>query len=159
MDLGRRNLLRGRRTAAPPPLRPPGALAEHRFIDACTACDRCIDECPERILVRGSGGFPEVDFSRGECTFCSACVDACDDQALDSAAGRLDIAIQVGDGCLAMNQVVCLACGDACEADAISFPPRLGQAAIPRIDAAACVGCGSCVATCPRQALEATPRV
>ncbi len=153
----RRNLLRGRLPSAPPPLRPPGAIDEALFVERCTACADCIGACPQSILVRGSGGFPEVDFSRAECTFCQRCIDACEPGALHHAVQppwRLNLVIH--ENCLAMQQVVCESCRDNCDADAIRFRPRLGQVAIPEIDAAACTGCGACIAACPETAIEAT---
>ena len=82
----RRALLRGDPTPTEPPLRPPWSVAEDIFTDVCTRCGECLAACPEKILIRGDGGFPGVDFQRGECTFCRACVDACPEPAfLDTA--------------------------------------------------------------------------
>lgn len=45
-------------------LRPPGALAEPAFLDACTRCGDCIRACPAQcITVRGDEGpasFPHI---------------------------------------------------------------------------------------------------
>ena len=87
-SISRASLLRGRLRGGPPPLRPPWALAEPAFLEACTRCDACRAACPEGILVRGSGGFPLVDFQRGECTFCGRCAAACEDGALTRPGAR-----------------------------------------------------------------------
>lgn len=154
----RRALFRGRSTG-PSPLRPPWALAEDEFISRCTRCDACIDACPESILSRGDGGFPTVDFTRGECTFCQACADACVPHALSSGL-RAPWAIRanVDDSCLALRGVHCQTCRDACPHDAIRFPMRSG---VPRplVEAAACTGCGACVAPCPVAAISVKPPV
>jgi len=47
------------------------------IVDRCTRCGACAAACPETIITAGDGGFPAVDFHRGECTFCGACADAC----------------------------------------------------------------------------------
>ena len=64
-DTSRRQFLRGDFSGRDMPLRPPWALREREFAQRCTRCDACNDACPTGIIVRGQGGFPEVDFSRG----------------------------------------------------------------------------------------------
>ena len=142
--------------SAPPPLRPPGAIAEDQFTDGCTACGECIEVCPQTIVVRGSGGFPEIDFTRAECTFCGDCIAVCPEGVLrPGVEPPWTVTIRVLDTCLARRQVVCQSCGDVCDAGAIGFRPRLGEVAVPGIDADSCIGCGACVAACPEHALEA----
>lgn len=138
----------------PAPVRPPWAVAEVAFLGACTRCDACVDSCPEHIVVRGEGGFPRIDFTRGGCSFCRACVESCQPQAL--LAGQEQpwhILPEIGPMCLAQKNVVCRSCGDACEARALRFVPRLGGAALPEIKTAACTGCGACVGACPARAV------
>lgn len=155
MDASRRGFLRGRLRATPSPLRPPWALAEPEFLAACTRCGLCAERCPTRIIVVGDGGYPRVDFSRGECTFCTECTSVCADGALQLAPARQPWTIKatVNDDCIARRNVVCRSCGDACEARAIRFAPRLGSAAQPEVDTQLCTGCGACVAVCPAQAI------
>jgi len=158
VNLSRRNLLKGRAIDTPLPVRPPGAAPESIFTDTCTACGDCVAACPESIIISGSAGYPEINFRLGECTFCSACIDSCEDGALSqSVQPALAVRLQLGEKCLARRQVVCQSCGDACQAKAIRFPPRLGKIAIPDIDEELCNSCGACVAACPENALEAIP--
>jgi ferredoxin-type protein NapF len=130
-------------------------LPEARFTDACTRCGDCERACPQRILVRGDGGFPEVDFRRGECTFCGRCVEACVAEAFVSRAQPPWLAFAgVAADCLARRGVVCQTCGDACEARALRFQHKSGhRVPVPVIDAAVCTGCGACVASCPVNAI------
>jgi ferredoxin-type protein NapF len=154
--VNRRQFLRGNFKSAKTPQRPPWALAEAQFIDACTRCAACVPVCPTRIIVIVRG-FPEVDFSRGECTFCGACADACKDKALfngDIQARPWAIKAQVADNCLPNQGVECRICGDRCAVAAIRFSPRLGGPPLAVIDAAACTGCGACVAPCPVAAIS-----
>ena len=156
INLSRRNLIRGRADPAILPLRPPGAIPEALFAEQCTSCGACIEVCPQHIVIKGSAGYPEVDFRQGECTFCSRCIDSCAEGALlheTQPPWRLEL--RLTDNCLAKRQVVCQTCGDACGVDAIRFRPQPGVVAIPLIDQDVCTGCGACIAACPQDALKA----
>lgn len=137
-------------------IRPPWALAERDFIARCTRCGDCLRSCASGIVVAGDGGFPRVDFGRGECTFCGDCVTACIPAALrrDGDAAPWAYVAAIGEACLAPRGVECRVCGENCDARAIRFRPRLGGVALPELDAAACTGCGACVAPCPTQAVK-----
>ena len=115
--------------------------------------------CPEAIIISGDGGFPTIDFKRGECTFCSDCVTACQPHALlrsdEQAAWSLQASI--APSCLPHKGVECRACGDFCDSRAIRFTPRLGGSPLPAIDSALCTGCGACVAPCPVSAITISP--
>jgi len=150
--------MRGDFKARRNPQRPPWALAEDAFLDACTRCAACVPVCPTGIIVIVRG-YPEVDFKRGECTFCGACATACSDGALlraDEHAVPWDIKAQVADTCLARRGVECRVCGDPCPVAAIRFSPRLGGPPVAEVDTALCTGCGACVAPCPVAAISLT---
>lgn len=128
--------------------------ASEAFLDACQRCDDCIRACEEAVLVRGDGGFPTVDFSRGGCTFCGACVDSCRHDALKHRAGPpWTLKVGIGDRCLSARGITCRACGDACETRAIRFRLAVGGRALPQLDTHLCNGCGSCIAICPEQTI------
>jgi len=130
-------------------------VAEERFVEQCGRSGACIAACPEKILEKGRGGFPQVDFARGSCTFCGECLKVCKSGALlklgDAAPWRLKAVIQ--PDCLAQAQVVCRTCGERCPVGAIRFPPLLGGVAKPLVDAAKCTGCGECFAPCPSDSI------
>lgn len=145
-DFDRRALLRGGRREGLP--FPPWALAE--FTRRCTRCDACVAACEERILVRGDGGFPRVDFQRGECTFCGACAAACEVGAF-SATDRSPWSLRVtlaGD-CLAEQGISCRSCEDVCGPRALRFRLQRGGRADLEIDIDRCNGCGACISACP----------
>lgn len=153
LDRRRRALLSGRPDRLR--LRPPPARLEAQFLERCTRCDDCLRACPEQVLVRGEGGFPEFDPARGECTFCMACSDACLPAALDPLAARpwlwkVELEVQQ---CLASAGVHCQGCRDACSSRAIQFP-MAAQPRPPQISADRCTGCGACVGVCPGSALR-----
>jgi ferredoxin-type protein NapF len=152
LDLARRALLRGR-SRSEAPKRPPFALAEDLFTEACTRCGDCLRACPEGILIAADGGFPEVDFRRGGCTFCGDCVTACATGALlASTAPAWSLQPRIDDTCLARRGVHCQSCRDVCEPEAVRFAYR-GSVPVPEIDADTCNGCGACVAACPADAI------
>ena len=155
VDLSRRNFIRAKNLATPTAVRLPWIVDEKLFIRGCTQCGDCIDACEENILIKGDGGFPEVDFSVGECTFCQKCVMACDEplfKSLDTLPWQLTIEIKAN--CLAKKQVYCQVCQDSCEPEAISFKYLHGSVPQPEITLTDCTRCGACVAVCPESAIK-----
>jgi ferredoxin-type protein NapF len=151
-NLQRRWLLHGG-GIAPLPVRPP--WAREGFTDLCVRCQHCAAACPERIIVRGDGGFPVLDFSRGECTFCGACASACPEPVFDrQQAVPWQVHAVIAETCLTARGVVCRSCRDACPADAVSFGLAPGRVARARIEAERCTGCGACVSPCPVNAIR-----
>lgn len=163
VDLARRNLFRGKKASTPSAIRLPWVINEQHFTNGCTQCGDCITSCEENIIVKGDGGFPKIDFSKGECSFCQKCIDVCnqplfvDERDDDKTAWQLDIKIK--SNCLAMNQVVCQSCQDSCETEAISFKYLQSKTPQPQIELDKCNGCGACVSICPQTAIELTPKL
>jgi len=156
IPLNRRQFLTVNRNHKNHPIRPPWALNEMAFQDACTRCGDCISVCPEKILIReGVNGYPHIDFKYGECTFCGDCARVCPTTALNSAQTLpWMIKAYVADSCLAANQVLCMTCSDQCDVRAIRFTPVAAAVSQPEINLDVCTGCGACVAACPTQSIE-----
>ena len=151
--LSRRQFLRGRRHHVDI-IRPPWAISETLFTDQCQRCGQCIAQCETHLLIKGSGGFPQADFSQAHCNFCAQCVAACQHGALNSDQQKpWTVVAQVSNRCLALNQIHCRICEEFCEPQAIGFQLRLGGLAAPMINSELCTGCGECVAACPAQAM------
>jgi len=162
MSISRRGFLKGRFRSDSDALRPPWATGDGAFEEACTRCGDCIKVCPTSILIAGGGGFPVVDFGRGECSFCGDCATACKPGALMRARESLApwaLKAAIGDGCLAHRGVECRVCGEICDEGAIRFRPAAGGVAQPQFDDANCTGCGACYAPCPVGAIALTKNV
>ena len=169
-DLKRRAFLRGKSPRLDPDtIRPPWSLNASLFIEKCTRCDECIKACPEKILFRGDGGYPEINFQHAECSFCAKCVDACDSNAFidlpsdkepDSIIKTIkpwSLHVSFDSTCLALNAVVCRACSDNCDEQAINFRLKLRGISEPQFTAEDCTGCGACISVCPVHAVHITP--
>ncbi|WP_426416265.1 ferredoxin-type protein NapF [Aestuariirhabdus sp. LZHN29] len=155
VDQGKRALLRGSRATVVAPLRPPWSRPEALFTELCTRCGDCVAECETGILVKGDGGYPSLDFSRGECTFCQGCLSQCETGALDAGISPpWSLKASILPQCLTHQQVVCRSCADPCETRAIQFTPIKGGVATPQIDTGLCTGCGACFNVCPSHAIK-----
>ena len=162
VDTNKRNFLRGKLHPSSngksnsPPLYPPWALPVQQFLEVCTHCSECINHCPENIIVKGDGGFPEIDFQKGECTFCGECVDVCDSGALlkhNSKQQPWRITAHIKDTCLTFHNVTCSRCADECESRSIKLNYSVHGISTPEVNNDNCTGCGACVGVCPVSAI------
>ncbi|MCG9698310.1 ferredoxin-type protein NapF [Shewanella sp. Isolate11] len=147
----RRNLFRRNNKSA---IRPPWSKTDIEFTDICTRCNKCIDNCETHILIRGDGGFPEVDFTIDECSFCQRCVEVCPEPLFnDVSQAPWSITAHINDTCLTHTGVWCQSCKDSCDSQAIKFTAAIGQAPKPMILNDLCTGCGACVSPCPNHSI------
>jgi ferredoxin-type protein NapF len=162
VNLDRRSFLRGRspkfNKAA---IHPPWTRPIDEFITQCTRCSDCATACPTGIIIKGDGGYPEVDFSRGECLFCEKCIQSCKADAFihnieKTANNAWSLVTTVLPNCLSLNRVMCRACGDHCDVQAIRFQLKVGGIAEPIIQDELCTACGACLYVCPESAIQIT---
>ncbi|MBY5992900.1 ferredoxin-type protein NapF [Ferrimonas balearica] len=150
-------LWRRLKTPQRPLFRMPHLVEERHFVELCTRCDACVEACETGVIVRGDGGFPELDFQRAECSFCEACNTACPEPLfLPKSVAPWPYRARLGESCLPLSGIECRSCADACEAQAIRFTPTAG-AALPTLTED-CTGCGACLPRCPGQALTLHPK-
>ncbi len=159
--ISRRGLLKGRIGRSRELVRPPWSRPGSQFTSRCTRCSDCIEACPEKIIVVGDGGFPEVDFQIGPCTFCEACREACPTGAIAARSCHEPVSVppwsikaHIGGSCLARKGVECRICEDHCDPRAIRFERHTAGVAIPQLDRDQCTGCGACISVCPVSAIE-----
>ena len=180
-DITRMQFLRGDMKGNKKPFRPPWAIPEQYFIDFCTRCDKCIEACFDELIVKGRGGYPQMDFKRGGCDFCGDCLNVCETSALkkfpatnkktnnreeqsdsstkeqesDSYLPPWHIKASIDlTSCLSMNGTICRSCGESCDDEAIKFNLKLGGIAEPILNQDNCTGCGACFSVCPVQIIE-----
>jgi ferredoxin-type protein NapF len=150
--VSRRAFLRGSIRADPPAFRPPWT-DDATVIAHCTGCDACVSACPETIL-RLQDGRPVVVLDGGECTFCGACAEACEAGVFEpDRAPPWPVAAAIGAECLLERGVSCQLCTDACPEAALAIDLSCRPVGRIRVEAAACTGCGACLAVCPASAI------
>ncbi|MDN3678791.1 ferredoxin-type protein NapF [Vibrio tapetis subsp. quintayensis] len=137
------------------PLRMPWLKTESAFLDGCTRCGKCLEVCETNIIVKGEGGYPEVDFHVDECTFCGKCADVCPENLfLAQTEKPWQYRAEIDNKCLSLNGIDCRTCGEQCEVAAIKFQLNVGSVAKPMLSQDECTGCGACVAVCPTRSIK-----
>ncbi len=142
-----------------PLLRPPGALSERAFLQACTRCDKCIHACPKDAILRvpKKMGFlimdtPYIDPIKVPCVMCDdlPCISACPDGALLPVPGgpadvEMGYAILDKNKCQAYGHTFCQQCVIDCPIPGAITQNRDQQ---PIFHKDICTGCGVCVRSC-----------
>ncbi|MBI5247605.1 MAG: 4Fe-4S binding protein [Elusimicrobia bacterium] len=156
------------RSIAPPLkpfVRPPGAVAEDKFLELCTRCDDCAKACPEWV-VRKTGpefgkrleGYPIILPAQNPCVFCTGlpCITACKTGALVAPAVGAPVRI----GLAVVNAATCyMGQGQPCDYCVKECPVKpkaiaLGARGLPAVvNADTCTGCGECAQICPANAI------
>lgn len=151
------NAALGKTDRLPLLLRPPGAIAERRFLQACTQCDACVEACPGGAIQKAPMemgrlvmGTPYIDPLKNPCVLCDslACIAVCEDGALLPVKSVFDVDM----GHAVLDREKCQAYGHSfCERCVVDCPV---PGAITRMDGKpvfhenVCVGCGVCVHSC-----------
>lgn len=140
-----------------PLIRPPGAITEQKFLQACTRCDKCIQACPKDAILKAPKamgffvmGTPYIDPKKNPCVMCDDlyCISACPDAALLPVASKLDVkmgyAILDEKKCQAYGHTFCQQCVIDCP-----IPGAITQVdEKPIFHKNTCTGCGVCVSSC-----------
>ena len=140
-----------------PLLRPPGAISERQFLQACSRCDECIHACPKDAIQRATKKMgvlvfntPYIDPMRNPCVMCTdlPCISACPDGALLPVQELSDVSM----GYAILDKKKCQAYGDTfCQQCVIDCPVPGAIHQVqdkPIIDKNICTGCGVCMRSC-----------
>lgn len=149
------------------PVMPPGAKSLANFTQRCTACQRCVSNCPGGVLVpsviayNGAGLWqPHLDYTKGYCVLdCTICSQVCPTGAIQPLDGETKKTMQIGKAiynpfqCLTNTEgISCGNCARNCPVQAIDMLPD-GDIILPHIRHNSCIGCGACAYHCPAQAI------
>ena len=155
-------------------IRPPGALAEDRFLARCVKCGECMKACPTNGLQpalheAGPEGLwtPSLVPTVGYCEYyCSLCSQVCPTDAIRKLTVEEKIKVKIGSSWINKNRCIpyvlgksCIVCEEHCPTSpkAIKFvmvETKLPDGTIatqkaPVIDQDLCIGCGICENKCP----------
>ncbi len=153
-------------------IRPPFALSEIAFEQACTRCDACIDACDFDVLFpltedhgRREAGTPAMDLVNKGCHMCVdwPCVTVCEPGALkipegDAIEPRLARVRIDPETCLPYSGPECGACAQACP---VPGALEWHGGTRPFVNQTLCTGCALCREACivEPKAVEVVPRV
>ena len=133
---------------------PAGAVNKERFLNRCLNCNLCVENCPNKILVKADDeyGAVHIDYSKGACDFnCHKCSEVCPSGAIrkitleEKQNTRIAMAM--------INEEKCSKCGlcsEACPVHAIIKTDNY----TPILNASKCIGCGNCKKACHFGAIE-----
>lgn len=155
-------------------IRPPGALTESSFMDACVRCGQCMNVCPTNALHPSfvEAGFygmytPRLIPRIGYCDFtCIRCGQVCPTAAIQPLSLKEKQKVVIGtayiirDICIPWSEFKdCLVCEEVCpiQNKAITFEKRTVQnkenksveVLFPIVHEDRCIGCGICENRCP----------
>ena len=139
-----------------PWLRPPGAIPEKEFREACSKCNQCVSACPVyAIHIDYSGdegaGFPYIDADAQACTLCDGqpCMPACPTGAL-AIVEREQIDMGTANWfeqtCRITQGEDCTICLDDCPIGRTAIELQDGRI---HVFEEGCTGCGLCQNHCP----------
>ncbi|MEA1912737.1 MAG: 4Fe-4S binding protein [candidate division WOR-3 bacterium] len=152
------------------PPTPPGSRSLDRYLQKCTACYRCVNNCPTNVLQPSlfqygiKGAFlPCMDFKSGFCEYeCNICSTVCPTDALIPLTIDEKKEVQIGESYLRKDLCVvysqnsdCGACAEICPTKAVHMVPYKALLVAPEIDSSLCVGCGACENVCPTEPRKA----
>ena len=142
-----------------PLLRPPGAISERAFLQACSRCDKCSNACPKDAIMKvpKKMGFlimdtPYIDPIKVPCVMCTdlPCISACEDEALLPVPGgpadvEMGYAILDKKKCQSYGHTFCQQCVIDCPVPGAITQNQEQQ---PIFHKDICTGCGVCVRSC-----------
>jgi len=158
---------------------PPGSQSARNMYSHCTACQLCVDNCPNHVL-RPSTDLkhfmqPESSYERGYCRpECTVCSDVCPVGAIkpltveEKSSTQVGHAVWIRENCVVVSdRELCGNCARHCPTGAIQmvdagsnsrYKDRRGRdirLQIPVVNEERCIGCGACENLCPSRPFSA----
>ena len=151
------------------PIAPPGSKSIANLNQHCTACQLCVQSCPNNVLKPATGeygieGFmqPTMSYDKGFCRAnCNVCSTVCPNGAIspitieEKASTKIGRAVITLENCVVNTDgVTCGNCSRHCPTKAIMMVRKNGKQ-IPTVDTEKCIGCGACEYVCPARPFSA----
>lgn len=151
------------------PIAPPGSKSIANLNQHCTACQLCVQSCPNNVLKPATGeygieGFmqPTMSYDKGFCRAnCNVCSTVCPNGAIspitieEKASTKIGRAVITLENCVVNTDgVTCGNCSRHCPTKAIMMVRKDGKQ-IPTVDTEKCIGCGACEYVCPARPFSA----
>lgn len=135
---------------------PPGAVNTNRMANKCLNCNLCIENCPNKILLKASKDYPAVhiDYSKGTgfCKFdCNECSKVCPSGAIKRISLEEKQKTRIAMAMIEKNK--CNGCG-VCNYDCPLGAISKGVEGKSYVDGSKCIGCGRCKKSCKFDAIE-----
>ena len=155
-------------------IRPPGSIAEEKFLQKCIKCGECMKVCPTNGLQpasteAGPEGIwtPVLVMKVGYCDYyCSLCTQVCPTGAIQELTIEAKNQIRMGTAWIDKNRCIpykfgdnCIVCEEHCpvspkaikmlEVEAQLPDGSIKKPKAPFIDTETCTGCGICENKCP----------
>jgi polyferredoxin len=155
-------------------IRPPGSLAEKKFLQKCVKCGECMKVCPTNGLqpARTEAGpeglwTPILIPKIGYCEYyCSLCSQVCPTGAIRELRVPEKTLVKIGSSWINKNRCIpwkfgdpCIVCEEHCpispkaikmvNVDVLQPDGSIKSPKAPVIDTELCIGCGICENKCP----------
>ncbi len=150
---------------------PPGSISWDNFAAHCTACQLCINQCPNLVLTPSTEletlMMPTVSYLNGYCRpECNVCSTVCPTGSIVALLPEERKMVSVGLAEVDYDQCVAAAfgtsCGNCvrhCPVEAITMvavdPAHPHGRQRPVVNPALCIGCGACEHLCPTAPISA----
>lgn len=145
---------------------PPGGISLEHLKNNCTACQACVEACPNRIISPAFGEYglsnlmlPVIHYNKQFCGFnCNVCSNVCPNGALLPLSVEQKRKVQIGrvefiaKNCIVFKEKTdCGACDEHCPTKAITMKEWKGKPGLffPTVNPDMCIGCGGCEYVCP----------